>query len=102
METWNAHQGQYAPTHKAPPFSSSSGGAGGREGEEGRGQGQGEEEGGGAKLPAAGEPGQSDAGPAQSAQHARELPLPALQTGRSFTPVSSQLSGGAARWKWSS
>lgn len=89
MENWNAHDGQFGPTHKAPSFSSStSGGAGGREGEEGRGEGEGEEERGRAQLPAAGEPGQSDAGPAQGSHHAGELPLPALQTGRSLRPIA--------------
>lgn len=47
---------------------SATGGAGRRE--EGRGEGEGEEKGGGAKLPAAGEPGQGDARPAQSPDHA--------------------------------
>lgn len=93
MENWNAHAGQFGSTHKAPFFSSStSGGAGGREGEEGRGQGEGEEERGRAQLPAAGEPGQSDASPAQSSHHAGELPLPALQTGKGCRPITRRSS----------
>lgn len=61
--------------------SSTSGGAGGWKREEGWREGEREEERSRAKLPAAGEPGPSDASPAQSPHHARELPLPALQTG---------------------
>lgn len=47
---------------------SHTGGAGGRK--EGGREGEGEEKGGGAKLPAPGEPGQSDAGSAQGSHHA--------------------------------
>lgn len=59
------------------------GSPGGREGkgEEGWGEGKREEERGGAKLPAVGEPGQSDAGAAQGPDDAGVLPLPAFQTG---------------------
>lgn len=76
--------------HNVDSPSAVTGGSGGWEGEEGwregEGKGEREEEGGWAKLSATGEPGQSNAGSTQGPKHARDLPLPALQTGEQNPP----------------
>lgn len=69
--------------HLITDTASHTGGPGGRE--EGGREGEREEKRGGTQLPAPGEPGQGDACSAQGSDHAGDLSLPALQTGKHQT-----------------